>query len=468
MNPNPAGPPAPPHQAGDRIELLLSDLGEDDTCFGRLDSGIGVFVKGLAAPGDRVAARVKAVQKRLLHADLLDILQPGEPRIAPPCPHFGDCGGCKWQQIPYEEELRLKTRRVRDALAHIARIPDPPLQPILHGDEPYASRNKLQFDFTRAADGTLRPGFHRHGSFTEIVPLTTCLHASERLRRLFDSCRRFFATRSEPVYDAAAETGLLRRLTLRESAHEQRCLVDLATSAPENQLAAALAQHVKAGCPGIPVAVSQTIRPPNDPSKTVPFSGDPVLVESVAGFDFAVPPDGFFQVNTPMAGKLVAQALAYASPGPADLVLDLYCGVGLFSLPLARQVRKLAGFESHVGAIQSATENARRNRVANTVFFTSDLSRPDAVHAMTRMAGFTPTLVLLDPPRSGLSKPLLEWLCQTRPARLVYVSCNPGSLARDLGRLITRGGYALTSCTPADLFPRTNHVESVSLLVKQT
>ena len=457
--------PAPAHQPGDRIELLLSDLGEDDTCFGRLDSGIGVFVKGLAAPGDRVAARVKAVQKRLLHADLLDLLQPGEPRVTPPCPHFGDCGGCKWQQIPYEEELRLKTRRVRDALAHIARIPEPPLRPILHGDDPYGSRNKLQFDFTRMPDGTLRAGFHRHGSFDAIVPLTTCLHASPALRQLFQSCQRFFATRREPVYDAARETGLLRRLTLRESAFQGRLLVDLATSAREDTLAVALAQHVKADNPGLAISISLTVRPPNDRPKTLPFSGDPVLVEQVCGLEFAIPPDGFFQVNTAMAEQLVTRALEEAAPTDHDLVFDLYCGVGLFSLPLAKKSRKLAGFESHFGAIQSAQANARRNRVGNALFATADLSRPDAVQGLTRTAGFTPNLVLADPPRTGLSKPLLDWLCHTHPERLVYVSCNPGSLARDLSQLLTRGGYQLTSCTPADLFPRTNHVESVSLLV---
>ena len=459
---------APVHQPGGRIELLLSDLGEDDTCFGRLDSGIGVFVKGLAAPGDRVAARVKAVQKRLLHADLVEITTPGEPRIDPPCPHFGDCGGCKWQQIPYGEELRLKTRRVRDALTHIARIAEPPLRPILHGDDPYGSRNKLQFDFTRMPDGTVRAGFHRHGSFDAIVPLTTCLHASPALRQLFQSCQRFFATRRDPVYDAAKQTGLLRRLTLRESAREGRLLVDLATSAQDDALASALARHVKADNPGLAVSISLTVRPPNGRPRTLPFSGDPVLVERVCGLEFAIPPDGFFQVNTSMAEQLVARALEEAAPTDQDLVFDLYCGVGLFSLPLAKKARRLAGFESHFGAIQSAQANARRNHVGNALFATADLSRPDAVQGLTRTAGFTPTLVLADPPRTGLSKPMLDWLCKTRPERLVYVSCHPGSLARDLGQLHARGGYRLISCTPADLFPRTNHVESVSLLLPRS
>ena len=393
----------------DEIDVDITDQGEGVSCFGKMPDGVGVFVDGKCVPGDKVRARITQVNPNMLRANLVDIMTPAAERITPSCPHFNQCGGCKWQQIPYDRELEIKFKRVKDALERIGHSTGFELRPVIGSPATEGYRNKLTF--TCDDDGTI--GYHLPGDAEAILPINNCLLGDETMNAILHRCR---------------ETGF-RKLVIRKSEHAGKYQ--------------ALINNLPTKIDGLPVTIKKH------------------LEERLLNFTYRISPEAFFQVNTRQAERMVRESLALAKPQPNEKILELYCGLGTFSLPFASRCRKLVGFEASKQAVKDAETNARLNHLSNCNFHAVNLNKAEAL-TFRRKLGFTPELILTDPPRAGMPGHLCDILLEIGAKRILYISCNPATLARDIERLSSK--YVLDVIQPIDLFPRTEHVECVALL----
>ena len=421
-------------------------------------NGYVVFVAD-TAPGDRVRARLWRVRSAYAEADLVEVQTPSEARTAPPCPHFGPCGGCVWQHLAYGAQLAAKESIVRESLAHLGGLRDLAVGPILPMADPWYYRNKMEFAF----HPTSMLGLHRRGEFDQVVPISACRLQSPTTNEILGIVRDWAIASGLSRYDARAHTGLLRQVVIREGKRTGEIMVGLITAAPEVPGTEILARRLITSIPGIASVVHGVNPGPSDglPLAAVSLlAGRPYITEGLAGFRFRIGLETFFQPNTVQAERLV-ELVDAAAPGRGDeVVFDLYCGGGTFSLPLARRARLVCGVEIVAPAIEAAGANAALNGVANVEFVAGDVRR--RLPELVRRVG-APQLVVLDPPRSGGGSRVMQKIVATGAPRIVYISCNPTTLAPDLGELV-HGGYAIRMVQPVDLFPHTYHVECVVLL----
>ncbi len=447
----------PPFRRGAEIDLTIDRMAYGGRGVGRID-GFVVFVPD-TAPGDRVRARLWRVKPAYAEADLIQVATPAPARVPPPCPHFGPCGGCVWQHLGYNDQLGAKESIVRESLAHIAGLRDVEVRPILPAADPWAYRNKMEFTFH--PDATL--GLHRRGAFDRVVPITSCLIQSEAANEILRVAKEWASAAGLSRYDARDHTGLLRQLVIREGRRTGEMMVALITTAPEVPQARDLARLILAAVPRV-VSVLHGINP--GASDGLPLTAVSVLagrsyiVEQLAGLRFRIGLETFFQTNTVQAERLVETVGALAEPREHETVFDLYSGVGTFSLPLALRAKRVYGLEIAASAVEAAGENAALNGIGNVEFTAGDVRRllPDLVGR----AG-APHLIVLDPPRSGAGNRVMRKVIAAAPPRIIYVSCNPTTLAPDLGDLAATG-YAIRAVQPLDLFPHTYHVECVVAL----
>jgi 23S rRNA (uracil1939-C5)-methyltransferase len=447
----------PPFRRGAEVTLTVDRMAYGGRGVGRID-GYVVFVPD-AAPGDRVRARLWRVKPAYAEADLIEVETPSTVRTPPPCPHFGPCGGCVWQHLGYGEQLRAKESIVRESLAHIAGLRDLDIRPILPASSPWAYRNKMEFTFH--PDTML--GLHRRGAFDRVVPIGTCLIQSATANAILAAVREWASAPGLSRYDARAHTGLLRQVVIREAKRTGEIMVALIAAAPEVPGVRELADRLVATAPRI-ASVLLGVNP--GASDGLPLSavsilaGRPFIEDELAGLRFRIGLETFFQTNTDGAEQLVATVGAFAGLRGAETVYDLYAGVGTFSLPLARRATHVYGLEIGASAVEAARENARINGVTNVEFVSGDVRR--LLPEIVSRAG-APDLLLLDPPRSGAGGRVMRKIVAAAAAKIIYVSCNPTTLAPDLGDLV-RAGYAVRTVQPIDLFPQTYHVECVVLL----
>jgi 23S rRNA (uracil1939-C5)-methyltransferase len=447
----------PPVKKGEEIALAIDRLAYGGRGVGRLD-GFVVFVPG-TAPGDRVRARPWRIKPGYAEADLASVEMPSVHRTTPPCPHFGPCGGCIWQHVAYDAQADAKDAIVRDSLAHLAGVRDVPVRPIIPMHDPWRYRNKMEFTFH--PDGVL--GLHRRGAFDRIAPVTACLLQSEAANAILSAARTFAETAGLSRYDPRDRTGLLRQLVIREAAATGEIMVAVVTTAPEVPQLRSLADRLVAAEPRIASILHGVNAGPSD---GVPLSGVTVLagrayiVEALRGLRFRIGLETFFQTNTAQAERLAEVVEEFAALRGGETVYDLYCGVGTFSLALAGRAARVHGIDIVPSAIEAARDNAALNGIDNVEFSSGDVRK---VLPEVRRRGGTPGLVLLDPPRSGAGGRVMRRVVETGAPRIVYVSCNPTTLAPDLKDLVA-GGYAVRTVQPLDLFPQTYHVECVVLL----
>jgi len=447
----------PPFRRGAEIDLAIDRMAYGGRGVGRID-GYVVFVPD-TAPGDRVRARLWRVKPAYAEADLIGVEAPSPARVAPPCPHFGPCGGCAWQHLEYEAQLSAKANIVRESLAHIAGLRDVDVRPILPAPDPWAYRNKMEFTFH--PDATL--GLHRRGAFDRVVPITSCLIQSEAANTILRVVREWASAGGLSRYDARDHTGLLRQVVIREGRRTGEIMVALITTAPEVPKARDFAGLVLAAVPRV-ASVLHGVNP--GASDGLPLTavsvlaGRPYIVEELVGLRFRIGLETFFQTNTVQAERLVETVGALADAQGHETVFDLYSGVGTLSLPLARRAKRVYGLEIAVSAVEAAGENAVLNGIENVEFAAGDVRRrlPDMVGRVG-----SPQLIVLDPPRSGAGNRVMRKVVAAAPPRIIYVSCNPTTLAPDLADLV-RAGYAIRTVQPLDLFPHTYHVECVVLL----
>lgn len=416
-------------------------------------------------PGEEVQVTVPARRLKRWRTYADKIITAHEERVEPPCPHFVQCGGCVWQHWQYEGQLKAKTDYVKRALNSVDF--DPSLvQDTLGMQEPWHYRNKMEFTF--APDGSL--GLMEQGNFRNVIPLETCLIAGEDMVKTAMEAAEWTKEYGLEGYDKEEHTGLLRHLMVRQSFATGEIMLGLfATESPEGRLQEAVSAFVKRIENKFPQVKSIMWLENRDwadraqSEKTHLLSGRDFIYDEMSGYRFRLWFDTFFQTNPAQAQKLVDLALEMAEPKKTEKMMDLFCGVGTFSLPFADKVGSLAGIELVESSIASARRNAEENGVYNTTFLANNAR--EGIEQMLESFG-RPELLLLDPPRSGAGGKVMRKIGRAQPERVVYVSCNPDTFATDIQEL-EAFGYELKTVQPVDLFPQTVHVECVARLERK-
>ena len=454
--------PAPPVRRDDEVEVHIDSLAYGGNGVGRLD-GYVVFVRA-GLPGDTVRARVTKVQKRHAEAVTTVVVEPGPVRVDYPCSHYPECGGCRFQDLAYEAQLAAKHAWVGDSLTRIAGIADPPLEPIVGAQEVFHYRNKMEYSFAETEDGPTL-GLHRAGRWDSVLEIERCWLTSELGNRIRNTMRGWAREERLPAFDQATGQGYLRHLVVREGVNTGQALVQLVTHERERFDRERLIEVLTA----IPEVRSIHWSVNDTPAEVTNLPtellwGDEAIEEELGGLRFRLRPNAFLQTNTRMAERLYELARAAAALTGGETVYDLYCGIGTIGLSLAQSALTVWGIEISEESVACAIENAELNGIGNAAFFAGNVGQ--VLNELRDRAG-EPDVVLVDPPRAGLAGKALKRLGELGAPRMVYVSCNPTTLAGDTKRLAEEYGYALRRTTPVDMFPHTPHVESVSVLERE-
>lgn len=458
--------------------VTIEDVAAEGKAIARVD-GLAVFVP-YAVPGDVVDLQVKRKKNKYAEAEIVNLRKPSELRAQPFCRHFGICGGCKWQCLPYAEQLRFKQMQVEQQLKRIGKVELPEISPILGSRHIREYRNKLEFGFSDkrwltgeevasgiAFDNMNAVGFHIPGAFDKILDITECHLMDGINNRIRNGIRTYALEHGLDFYDVREGTGLLRGMMIRTSATGevmlllQFCIRD---NAGDTEKAMQLMEHLKDSFPEITSLLYVNNTKCNDTFgdlDVVTYAGKDHIFETMEGLRFKVGPKSFYQTNTEQAYELYKVARDFAGLTGNELVFDLYTGTGTIANFVARAARQVIGIEYVPEAIEDAKVNAEINGIGNTLFFAGDMK--DLLNQEFIARHGRPDVVITDPPRAGMHKDVIDTLLFASPQRMVYVSCNPATQARDLALLSEK--YAVKAVQPVDMFPHTHHVENVVLLV---
>lgn len=444
----------------DGIELEITGMTAEGMGVGRWN-GLAVFVP-LAAPGDLLSVKIVKVKKNCAYGKLMEILSPSPDRVEPDCPVFAQCGGCCYRHISYQAELRIKQDRVRDALERIGGFTELPLRPILGADSRDGYRNKATLPLGQKPDGTLAMGFYAVNSH-RIVDCPSCRLQPPEFNTAMAVFRDWAASYGDPVYEEETHRGKMRRLYLRKGERTGEIMACAVVNGNglhhERELVSAWREAV----PGLASVVINSQREKTNAvlGKACRTAwGADTIRDVLYGLSFRLSPLSFYQVNRAQAEKLYHLAAEYAALTGGENLLDLYCGTGTIGLSMAGRAKKLIGVEIVPEAVENARENARENGIGNAEFLCGDAAQ--AAQELARR-GERPDVVILDPPRKGCSPELIRTVASMGPERIVYISCDPATLARDL-KIFAELGYPPLEAAPVDMFPATAHVETVTLL----
>jgi 23S rRNA (uracil1939-C5)-methyltransferase len=473
-----------PVQHGDTVTLDIEKFADEGKGLARVRGGLVVFVPK-AVPGDRVRATVTKRAKSHAEAQTTELLEPSAKRTEPRCRYFGACGGCDWQHVRYREQARMKQQSVREALVHRGGFDEDTvrgaMRPIIEAERPYLYRNTMRFDFSDARwlardeidsgedfDTGFALGLHAPGQPRKVLDLKECHLQSALSRRLVNRVRDFAKERGwapqDPRRDPSRGDGFLHGLVIRQSRRTGGVLVALVTGRRDEESMDALAAFLQREFPDVTTFVNVTPGDEAAGAQHVHF-GDGRFRERLGGFTFAVGPETFFQPNTQQAERLFEAARELADLAPTVRCYDLYCGAGALSLVAAEAAGEVVGIEGREASVEEARANAAAHDVANARFFSGAVEER-FTEAFAEKHG-RPDVLLADPPRAGMDERVPERIAALRPERVVYVSCDPQTQARDLKRLreATGGGaYRLAAVQPVDQFPQTAHVENVVAL----
>ena len=453
---------AAPVRKFEELDLRVDSLAYGGNGVARHD-GFVVFVRG-GLPGDLVRGQVTRVKRGFAEATATSVLEPSTGRVTAPCAHFGTCGGCRFQNYAYELQIVAKETQVRDALIRLGGFQDPPLEPIVPAASEFHYRNKLEYSFTQTEEGPAL-GFHRAGRWDEVLEIHECLLTTELGNAIRTAVQGWAREENLVAYNQATQEGYLRHLVVREGRNTGQALVVLVTG-PKERFDSGYLVDVLRRFPqvrSIHWAVNDTpAEVTNLPSKLL--WGEAAIEEELLGLRFRVRPNAFLQTNTEMAEQLYATAREFAALTGVETVYDLYCGTGTIGLALAAGALTVWGVEISEEAVACAIENAELNGIANAAFFAGNVGQ--SIEELRERAG-QPDVVVVDPPRAGLAGKALRRTGALEAQRIVYVSCNPTTLASDLAVLRDEYGYELVRCRPVDMFPHTPHIESVSLLERR-
>jgi 23S rRNA (uracil1939-C5)-methyltransferase len=468
-----AGPARP--RRGELLELEVAGLAHGGAGVARRD-GYVVFVEG-GFPGDVVRAEVMKAKRDYAKARVTELLNASRDRVPERCDHEGaGCPGSPWQALRYERQLEHKQEQVADALARLGGLSDYRLEPILPAAEIWRYRNKLEYSFGASggqpADESesgwsqrgLVLGFHARGRWDRVEDARDCMLATERNNAVRNFVRDWCAAQGLSVHDPRTGSGFLRNLVVREGRRSGALQIRLVTGAGDFQKDD-LAQTLSENFPEAGVLWTQTdaVAEVSYGGETTVLAGPEHLEEELSGLRFRISTHAFFQTNTEMAEGLYELAADYAGLTGRERVFDLYCGIGTLSLLLSLRSAEVWGIDIEESAIADALENARLNEVDNARFFAADVR--DGIPSLAERAP-RPEVVVVDPPRAGLSKKVVRRLLEARPKRIVYVSCNPTTLAPNARQMVD-AGFRLVKVRPVDMFPHTPHIECVALLERR-
>lgn len=455
-----------PVAKGQVYTVPIHDLGNSGEGIGRVE-GFTVFVP-FALPEEVVKARITVVKKNYAVGEIEEIVMPSPHRIEPTCSVYGRCGGCQLQHVSYEEELRLKTEKVKNVMTRIGKIDASLVKPTLGPDEPWLYRNKMQVPVGRTKQGSMAEpmmGFYARGSH-DIVPFETCQIQLEANNQLAKACRRIAVELGVAPYDEESGTGVLRHVIGRIGHRpDGEWMLILVTATKVLPKAEEWVARLRDQFPQL-VSIVQNYNPAKTnvimgPTNKVLW-GEEYINDYIGDLAFRLSPHSFFQVNPVQIEVLYGKALEYANLTGSETVIDAYCGTGTISLFMARQAKRVIGLEIVEPAIRDAKKNAKHNGITNTEFMVGDATK---VMPALYQKGERPDVIVVDPPRVGCTPEVLEAMAAMEPERIVYVSCNPATLARDIA-LLKELGYEAKEVQPVDMFPQTSHVEAVALLVK--
>lgn len=460
-------------------EVTITDVAAEGKAIAKVD-GLAVFVP-YVVPGDVVDLQVRRKKHSYAEAEAVKFHRYATERAVPFCRHFGVCGGCKWQCLPYEAQLRYKQRQVTDALTRIGKVELPEITPILGSRQDRAYRNKLEFGFSNkrwltneeVASGVKfdcmdAVGFHITGAFDKILDIEECHLMGEENNRLRNGIRSYVLEHGLTFFDLRAQVGLLRNMMLRTSATGEIMLLlqFCIRSAEEEQQAMDLLDYIKENYPEVTSLLYVNNLKCNDTIgdlEVKTFHGTDYIYETMEGLRFKVGPKSFYQTNTEQAYELYKVARDFAGLTGEELVYDLYTGTGTIANFVARGAKRVIGIEYVPEAIEDANVNARLNGLDNTLFFAGDMKDILTRDFIDRYG--RPDVIITDPPRAGMHGNVVSTILFAAPRRIVYVSCNPATQARDLQLL--DGDYKVVRVQPVDMFPQTHHVENVVLLERR-
>ena len=475
----------------DQVTIEIEDIGTDGAGIGKAD-GYTLFVKD-AVIGDIIKAKVIKAKKTYGYARLMEIITPSKDRVEPVCPVARQCGGCQIQQMSYSAQLKYKQKLVRDNLARIGGITDCEVLPVIGMENPFNYRNKAQYPVGRNKDGKVVIGFYA-GRTHSIVDYTQCAIGAPENAQILEKIRIFINENNISVYDEQSHKGLIRHILIRTGKHTGQIMVCLIINGKTLPHADKLADCLKdiSGMSSIMININKERTNVILGSECSVIWGNSYIEDSICGIMFRISPLSFFQVNPVQTEKLYRKALEYAELTGNETVWDLYCGIGTISLLMATKARKVYGVEIVPQAIEDAKNNALRNSLNNVEFFVGkaeevvpriydeDMKKaenepvdskenskensglPDSASDESVMR-INPDVVVVDPPRKGCDETLLDTIVKMNPKRIVYVSCDSATLARDLKYLVANG-YEIARVQPVDQFAHTVHVETVVLL----
>lgn len=449
--------PSQKWQQGSLIEVEISDLSDRADGVGRWNGRV-VFVPDTVT-GDRAIVRLVRVKPQYAYGQLQKLLSSSPHRIRPHCIVADKCGGCQWQHIDLAYQHQAKQQVIIDAMERIGGFKTPPVAPILSSSSSLHYRNKVTYPLQRSAEGNVQAGYYRKGSH-KLINLNQCPVQDSRLDPFLAQIKQDIEAQGWGIYNEARGTGKLRHLALRIGRKTGEVLLTLITT--DSNLAG-LSEQAQTWLQQFPELVGVCLNE-NPQRNNIIFgkethclAGKEALQEEFAGLTFALRPDTFFQVNTETAEALCYFILDKLALTGSETVVDAYCGVGTFTLPFAKQVKEIIGIESQESAIAQAQKNAQLNHINNVTFYSG------TVEKILPELNLTPDLVFLDPPRKGCDRAVLETLCTLKPPRILYLSCRPATLARDL-KILSSVGYTISLIQPADFFPQTSHIECAVFL----
>ena len=449
-----------PIEKNQHYELTIIDMGSEGEGIGKIND-FTVFIPK-AVTGDVVEIRIVKVKKSFGYGKLVKLITPSPFREEPICEVADTCGGCQLQHLSYEAQLDWKTKKVKDCLSRIGGLKEIEVLPTLGMDNPYHYRNKAQYPI-RKINGKVKTGFFAPRSH-QLIPLETCYIQDTKKEAIMKAVLAFLEKYNISIYNEEKHTGLVRHLMIKTGYHTDEMMVCLVINGSKLPHAEELVKAIKAVAPVTSIILNQHLEKSNTilgNSCTV-LDGENAIIDYIGDLQFKISPLSFFQVNPQQTEVLYTKALEYAELTGDEIVWDAYCGIGSISLFLAQKAKKVYGVEIIPEAIENAKENAALNHITNAEFY---VGKAEEVIPQMYEQGIVADTIVVDPPRKGCDSKLLETLIKMSPNKIVYVSCDPATLARDLAYLVVEG-YQVEKVQPVDMFPQTTHVETVVKLSK--
>lgn len=454
----------------------ITGVAAEGKSIARVDDMV-VFIP-YGAPGDVVNIKLDKKKRSYAEAHIVDMVKPSPDRVTPACEHFGVCGGCKWQHIPYESQLRYKRDQVVDALTRIAKVEIPEVNPTLGSKETFCYRNKLEYTFSCKCWITFEDlrsgreiadrnalGFHIPGAFDKVLDIKKCWLQDDLSNRIRLFVRQYALAKGYEFYDIKAQQGLMRTLMVRIASTGEVMLI-VVFARPEQEKIDDMMGAIAAEFPEITsllYVVNQKVNDTIADQEVITYRGRDYINEEMEGLQFRIGPKSFYQTNSLQAYELYKVARRMACLKPDDLVYDLYTGTGTIANFVARQVKKVVGIEYVPEAIADAKLNSEVNGIDNTIFFAGDMK--DVLTDGFIAEHGRPDVMIIDPPRAGMHEDVVNVILNARPERIVYVSCNPATQARDLA--LMDEFYRVEEVQPVDMFPHTHHVENVVRMTRR-